>query len=513
VGKLAEVIGPYDEGTGPSSSPISVNYRYDSQGRLRDTITEIDNEFFWESRTYDVVGRLETLTYPATDGTATASSSGGGRHVVAYEYNVNGYLNKVRKQGGGAYWQASDADAYGNVTNYQLGGGTSMQGMRIFERASGYQVSSTVGSTNFIDLEYGWGSRGNLSSRKDKVSGATVLEETFAYDSLDRLKTTTVTAPLMGGTPVTVSYDTEYSKTGRIENKYSSNGGDYLSYQYSKVNAGPHAVTVVTAGGTARTYAYDDVGNLELGAGRTINWTEFNKPSIVFDGAGNRSEFRYGPERQRFSHVKTDVTATEETTTVYVGGAFEKITKDTTALVEFRHYIMVAGQAVAIHTEWDTTSTRRDEYLHRDHLGSIVAITSDSGQVIERFSYGPWGKRRNPSGWAASAPGTHLQPTSLDNLSRGFTGHEQLDHLGLIHMNGRIYDPELGRFLSADFIVQGFYPFITDAFEKADNGRGGASCQKEETTHPSLNVKPSPWRTSRVSPRPRSAANWISIRT
>ncbi|WKD50594.1 RHS repeat domain-containing protein [Microbulbifer spongiae] len=37
---------------------------------------------------------------------------------------------------------------------------------------------------------------------------------------------------------------------------------------------------------------------------------------------------------------------------------------------------------------------------------------------------------------------------------RGYTGHEHLDRTGLIHMNGRIYDPTLGRFLSPDPIVQ-----------------------------------------------------------
>ena len=40
--------------------------------------------------------------------------------------------------------------------------------------------------------------------------------------------------------------------------------------------------------------------------------------------------------------------------------------------------------------------------------------------------------------------------------TRGYTGHEMLDPVGLVHMNGRVYDPELGRFLSAD-------PFVQDA--------------------------------------------------
>lgn len=33
---------------------------------------------------------------------------------------------------------------------------------------------------------------------------------------------------------------------------------------------------------------------------------------------------------------------------------------------------------------------------------------------------------------------------------RGYTSHEMLDNIGLIHMNGRVYDPLIGRFLSAD---------------------------------------------------------------
>ena len=42
----------------------------------------------------------------------------------------------------------------------------------------------------------------------------------------------------------------------------------------------------------------------------------------------------------------------------------------------------------------------------------------------------------------------------LDASTRGFTGHEMLDALGLINMNGRVYDPLIGRFLSADPIIQ-----------------------------------------------------------
>ena len=37
---------------------------------------------------------------------------------------------------------------------------------------------------------------------------------------------------------------------------------------------------------------------------------------------------------------------------------------------------------------------------------------------------------------------------------RGYTGHLHADGVGLIHMNGRMYDPILARFISADPLIQ-----------------------------------------------------------
>jgi len=83
-------------------------------------------------------------------------------------------------------------------------------------------------------------------------------------------------------------------------------------------------------------------------------------------------------------------------------------------------------------------------YIHKDHQGSFNTITDDAKTVLERLSFDPWGKRRNPTNWSmVNVPTTFL-------FDRGYTGHQHLDNLGLINMNGRVYDPQLARFLSPD---------------------------------------------------------------
>ncbi len=68
------------------------------------------------------------------------------------------------------------------------------------------------------------------------------------------------------------------------------------------------------------------------------------------------------------------------------------------------------------------------------------------------MSFDAWGKRRETGWLPIGANGIVAFDTKT--TTRGFTGHEMIDSVGLVHMNGRIYDPEIGRFLSADPHVQ-----------------------------------------------------------
>ncbi|CAK3917901.1 hypothetical protein VCRA2120E57_510006 [Vibrio crassostreae] len=48
--------------------------------------------------------------------------------------------------------------------------------------------------------------------------------------------------------------------------------------------------------------------------------------------------------------------------------------------------------------------------------------------------------------------------------NRGYTDHEEIVEVGLVHMNGRVYDQELGRFISPDPFVQA--PYVTNSFNR-----------------------------------------------
>ena len=89
-------------------------------------------------------------------------------------------------------------------------------------------------------------------------------------------------------------------------------------------------------------------------------------------------------------------------------------------------------------------------YIHGDHLGSYDLITNDAGTVVQRSLFDPWGGQR-------------LYEGTL-RFDRGFTGHEAMDDFSLINMNGRMYDPILGRFLSPDNYIQ--LPDFTQSYNR-----------------------------------------------
>ena len=86
----------------------------------------------------------------------------------------------------------------------------------------------------------------------------------------------------------------------------------------------------------------------------------------------------------------------------------------------------------------------------RDRLGSTVGLTNGNGTLAATHAYDAFGKARDAN--LIERPNGTLD--LLVNTLRGFTGHEHVDDLRVIHMNGRLFDYQLGRFLGVDPVVQ-----------------------------------------------------------
>lgn len=266
---------------------------------------------------------------------------------------------------------------------------------------------------------------------RTRNDGPTGRSETFEYDTLDRL----TRQALAGGATVAVNYDAN----GNIKDKSDV----ATSYTYGE-SAGPHALTGISGGpkGT-QSYTYDNNGNMTGGGGRSIEWTSFNQAKVIADGGGHSCTFTFGAAHERVKQVAVNGSIT--TTTTYVGGLFELVTSS--GGTEEKNYIMTPAGRVAVYTA-GTYALPNVRYFHTDGLGSITAVSDESGNVVKRFAYDAWGKRTDPATGAVTTSATN------GRFTRGFTDHEALDDLGLVHMNGRVYDPVLGRFLSADPFVQ-----------------------------------------------------------
>ncbi len=227
--------------------------------------------------------------------------------------------------------------------------------------------------------------------------------------------------------------------------------------------AGANCQRSQTAGAPQPTYSCP--------AGATLSGNRCFASNITSSQVSNRTlTFTYGPEHQRISQ-RTQLDATAPASMVGAAGTvyylhgqnndlgYEKEVK-ANGLIEHKHYVSAGGMVFAMQVTragnlatGGTSGTAKPaqslQYLHHDHLGSVAVVTDESGGVIERLAYDPWGKRRFTNGTADTSDS--IVGLTLD---RGFTMHEHLDEMGVIHMNGRIYDPLIGRFMSADPFIQ-----------------------------------------------------------
>lgn len=177
----------------------------------------------------------------------------------------------------------------------------------------------------------------------------------------------------------------------------------------------PHAVT----GAGTDSFGYDAVGNqITRPGGTAVRYTPFDLPKSITQGT-RTTTFADDGDQQRIRKT------TPEKETLSFGDLYERVTEAASGTVTHRYYVHSPERVVAIVTRGGPDEGTR--YVHVDHLGSVDVLTNEDGSVVERRSHDPFGQRRNPV-WGEPAPASFTSKTT-----RGFTGHEGDDELGLVN--------------------------------------------------------------------------------
>lgn len=449
IGQLCDMTG---------MNGFKEHYQYDGSSRVS-SITDTIDKTFQTVFGYDATtGKLGSVQYP--NGTKVNTS-----------YTAKGFpIQLTDAVSGNSYWHADSVNADLGIAQETLGG--IMVSQSGFDPTTGRLLTrSTAAASTLQSLSVGYDYVGNLTSRADLATG---VFATYQYDELNRLLSETrqggavqdrraysnwFTVFVDDDLPVTLPGKVVVTPGQNIAWAYDSIGNivsrsDVGGYSYAPSGANsvrPHAVSGITGtvnGIVNPAYAYDASGNLTSGAGRTATFSNVDDqpmPTQFTRGAATLN-FWYAPNKGRIKETSLVSGALQRTTNYVHPTGYAGLLYEEDALagggVRQRSYLSVEGQVIGAILSDGTTRTT--QYWLKDHLGSIDVLADASGNVVERLDYEPFGKRRSngatdPAGTLASA-----------NSNRGFTGQEELDEVGLIHMNGRVYDPSIGRFVSAD---------------------------------------------------------------
>jgi RHS repeat-associated protein len=433
-------------------------FTYDTKGRPASSVITVDGSSYTYATAYNATnGAVDTVTYPST-------------LVVKSIYNTYGYA--CRLTDGTAHtctdasdlhvlWTAKNRDAELHLAD-QVAGNNAFETTQSYDATTGLLRTVRAGPSGSVaQFDYTYDTIGNLRYRSDDLQG---VFEYSCYDALNRLQyyaagnhATACQTPGTGGTAKTVVYDA----FGNITNK-----SDVGTYAYAAAGGTrPHGVKGVTGslnGVTNPYFYYDPNGNMACestsaattytacaSAVKTVSWTAFNMVAQMAQ-ATTTIAFTYDSDRARIKQVCTGpscVTATTYYLNDPASGAMsEKAVAGATTT--WRDYLAVDGKIIA-ERFLPVGGAASWKFFVLDHLGSIAVVADSAGTVSENLAYDAWGRRRS------ATDGSDLSQCTVTSVTtRGFINQEQMDGgVCLDNLNARIYDPTLGRFLSADPMI------------------------------------------------------------
>ncbi|GAB0155165.1 hypothetical protein CHRYSEOSP005_04250 [Chryseobacterium sp. Alg-005] len=422
----------------------SSNVVYDPQGRLLSSSESSNGKYYIQKGiTYDDMGRV--ISYEKS-----LYSSG-----VLTKVNIeniystwNGELSQVKdKNSGKVLWSLIETNAKGQILRANLGKSkiyNTYDGNGFLTEIDHQHWMQLQGTPSILQINYTFDAIKNELKSRNTLGDFNILEE-FDYDDNNRL--VNWTNPVTGIKPT--SNRNVYDVKGRIlEND-----------QVGTIKFENPAKVYQATGMTLNAAGTQNYNNDLI---QSIAYNENNDP-VFIDGEKGDVAFQYGLSsmRQRVTYGGNFSIDNDGKFTKFYSedGSFE-ILKDNVTGKE-KHILYIGGTPYAsniIYLKNYDDATGSYKFLHKDYLGSILAISDEDGNKLEQRHFDAWGNF------------THLQigngPIITDKniinttsllVDRGYTSHEHFAEVGIIHMNGRLYDPLLRRFLNADENIQDSY--------------------------------------------------------
>ncbi|MDA5194984.1 RHS repeat-associated core domain-containing protein [Govanella unica] len=384
---------------------------------------------------YDALNRLTEKQVP-------------GAKTVAYSYDRMGRQRQVN------YTDSSDSviygyDALGRLTSANDNG----KSLAYAYDAAGNRSRITYPGSDGFYIQYDYDALNRMSAVKQ--NGATTLAS-YAYDDLSRRTTLTYA----NGKSTSYSYEADndlallthaglvsfehgYNPVHQLTSLSVSNAAyrwiptynENLSYvpnnlnQYASVSGQSGMF-----GSLGRSFSYDGNGNLTSDGQWSYGYDAENHLLTASNQGQLIGSYTYDPLGRRRSK-----TVDGEGTRSYLLDGDEEIAEYDGATLLIRYvYGPGVDDRVAMVTYNGSGSETGKYYYHTDRLGSLAALTDNSGAVTETHAYSPYGEER-------TAP----PPLPAGNPYR-YTGRRLDRETGLYYYRARYYSPSLGRFLQTD---------------------------------------------------------------
>lgn len=393
------------------------SYTYDSIGRV---VAYNNPKGNTTSYTYDELDRIKRVDYPDGStksftydccGLSTVTDSNG---TLIFTYYNDNRLEKF-------------IDIYGKTISYDYD-------------AAGNLTSLTYPDGKVVSYKYDAADR--LIEVKDWLNNAT----TYEYDNASRL----INVNYPDGSTITHEYDKASRLTSILD--YSADATINGVFQYTldalgnRTEVSYYQPLMATPASQNVSYTYDNDNRL-LTAGTT---------TFSYDNNGNLTSKTVGSSKTSYTpYLNNDmlaqVTTGGKTYSYKYDGLGNRTTRDDT-----RYVVDPSGALSTILAETDTsgkitayyvyglglvskiTSEGKAYYYHYDGLGSTIAITDSSGNIVNKYAY--------------DAFGSVLKSEEQISNSFKYVGRFGVmdEGNGLLYMRARYYDPGVGRFINKD---------------------------------------------------------------